>query len=247
MNGSDKITAYNKLVDEIKNCKLLSECNGGAGVRLEKCSMCREVNLWSYWQGGAEHLDARILLVGQDWGVFDNSDGRAVLDNIKSGRFYMDGNENPTDKNLCELFKSIGEDIGPSFVKNKNVFFTNFVLCYRTADNSISKGFRQRWAKNCSAHFKKLVAIIEPEVIICLGRNVFKNVMKSADLKIPHKRYNDIIEMGGVSVSFGEHRCMVFPEAHCGTLGTNNRNRGQTFSNKLDVLKNDWQRIKDYL
>ena len=34
---------------------------------LKWCDECQEVNLWNYWQGHG-HLDARIMLVGQDWG-----------------------------------------------------------------------------------------------------------------------------------------------------------------------------------
>ncbi len=36
------------------------------------CDACKkEINLWSYWQGS---LDAKIMLVGQDWGCpFDKS------------------------------------------------------------------------------------------------------------------------------------------------------------------------------
>ena len=31
------------------------------------CNECKEINLWAYWQGRG-HLDADIMLVGQDWG-----------------------------------------------------------------------------------------------------------------------------------------------------------------------------------
>lgn len=40
--------------------------------QLVRCDACKkEINLWSYWQGS---LDAKIMLVGQDWGCpFDKS------------------------------------------------------------------------------------------------------------------------------------------------------------------------------
>ena len=43
---------------------------------------------------------------------------------------------------------------------------------------------------------------------------------------------------------FGEHNCKVFPVAHCGVLGTNNRNRNRNYDEKLDIQKNDWSKIK---
>ena len=221
---------------------------------LVKCPDCEEINLWSYWQGGIDHLDADILLVGQDWGNFDVIECDTLMEAIrahnkdKSSVFdYLKDNDNPTDMNLCNLFASIGENIGPKPINNTNVFFTNFVLCYRTANNSISGGFRQKWAANCAPYFSRLVQIVEPKVIICLGRAVFYNVLKTAGEKLPHKKYNDIIALGAHKVCFGQHECKVFPVAHCGVLGTNNRNKGLAIQDKLDIQITDWQKIKSAL
>lgn len=249
MTSAEKISAYYKLVEDVKNCNMLSDCNSSnKGIILEKCPDCNEINLWSYWQGGIDHLNAKILLVGQDWGNYNDSQFKPLLDLIRlynkdhsKSYDYLKDNHNPTDENLCKLFNSIGIDITSP---NTDVFFTNFVLCYRSGSNGISGGFKQRLATNCSPYFNRLVQIIEPNVIICLGKSVFNNVLKTAGLKIPRLNYNEIIESGSYDATFGEHNCKVFPVAHCGVLGTNNRNKNRNYDEKLDIQKTDWSKIK---
>lgn len=82
---------------------------------LKWCDECQEINLWTYWQG-RRHLDARIMLVGQDWGCPWDAGAAEVMRNVQAmnrGQSigYMRENENPTDRNLIELFRSIGFDI----------------------------------------------------------------------------------------------------------------------------------------
>ena len=247
LDYSEKVRLYKQLVDDVRNCGKLNDCNKiKSGIQLEKCNRCNEINLWSYWQGGVEHLNADILLAGQDWGSFDTEDGHIVFRNIDSGKPYLSESKSDTDKNLCKLFKEIGEVVDSGTDRNRNVFFTNFVLCYRKPEHRISGGFKQRWASNCSEYFVRLVEIIQPKVIICLGRSVYANVMKAAGLNAPRGSYNDIIELGGKFAQFGDHKCMIFPEAHCGVFGTNNRNRGKNATG-IELQKNDWKKIKAYL
>ena len=102
---------------------------------LKWCDECQEVNLWNYWQGHG-HLDARIMLVGQDWGCPWDAGAAAVMRNIQAMNCgqsvsYMCENENPTDRNLIELFHSIGFDI---LTDDSRLFFTNFVMGYRVKE-----------------------------------------------------------------------------------------------------------------
>ena len=236
---SKKATAYKKLVNDVKNCPMLDECNKDSKIKLVKCDFCKEINLWTHWQGGEENLDAKILLVGQDWGSYNDLEV-----NLTPGK-YMENNENPTDNNLCELFKCIGYDD----IKNsrcKDLFFTNFVLCYR--EKGLSGGFREKWADNCKKHFLELVKIIQPKVIICLGRSVYNSVMKALGQDALTGGYNSIIEKGVNPVVVDDFYVNVFPVAHCGVLGTYNRNRpDKNVKDKLEKQKQDWEAIKKLL
>lgn len=98
---------YQELIADVQKA-YLSESR-----ELRWCKECKEINLWAYWQGRG-HLDADIMLVGQDWGcpktsvetmknVCDMNCGKAVS--------YMRGNDSITDRNLIQLFRTIGLDI----------------------------------------------------------------------------------------------------------------------------------------
>ena len=192
---------------------------------------CEEVNLWTYWQGRG-NLDARILLVGQDWGspAACSPDYMRQFTEINKGkqsRYWLD-NSSITDNNLVCLFSSIGYDISNGSPLNPDLFFTNFVLGYRNI--GLSGGFKQKWLQENKAFFFRLASIIEPEIIICLGRNVFHSVMMAFDQKVKIHLYNDFIASTNnpVEISFPSGKiAYVFAEAHCGAMGTLNRNRLQ--------------------
>ena len=253
---------YDDLVRCVKECGALNakgECRDGlkkccnsskTGVQLIPYEPCDEINLWSYWQGGVNHLNAKILLVGQDWGSMDTEkyEEARIVENIVQKKkiepnkylSYVDGNTNPTDKNLIKLFDSIGYDITKEC---PDLFFTNLALCYR-ADSKISGGFKTIWANNCGEFFKELVDIIKPKVILCLCRGTYEGVMKALGGQAEMvKSYNDII--GKPSVVGGYN---VFPLAHCGSMGTANRNKGKDkHTDKLHYQKEDWKEIQKYL
>ena len=252
MNQAEKTLAYDVLVQSVKRC---SQCHGLKGnVTLQGCDFCEEINLWSYWEGGRDRLSATVLLVGQDWGdCYSDDHIRPFIDAQKSGTsssHYMDNNLSITDRNLAELFESIGYDILQDMNgtrSSRELFFTNFVLCYRS--KGLSGGFRNAWLRNCSDYFRRLVSIIEPKVILCLGRKVYEGVMKALDGQeaIPGwKIYNERLDARVPSIA-ADRNCVVFPLAHCGIMGTNTRNRGKSFKDILDIQKQDWQEIARYL
>ena len=101
-----KQNLYRELILDAK--RIYSSIDQSAPVYLSWCDDCTErINLWSYWQGS---LTATIMVVGQDWGCPEES---SVMENIRAindGKtdLYQYDDHNPTDRNLVELFASIG-------------------------------------------------------------------------------------------------------------------------------------------
>ena len=171
---------------------------------------------------------------------------------------YFDGAEDseidPTDRNLCELFSFLGyKDI--QHQKYEDLFFTNICLMYRS-DPKISGGFVK---KDCDEFelnvFKDLVDILEPKVIICLGKITSELVMKALVLKNPIKKFKDLVINNPhqeLIYQKGNKKIAVFPEYHCGSLGVMNRTRIEdknhnTDKTGLSLIKKDWSVIKKYL
>lgn len=238
-----KEARYSELIEKVKK-SYQSNSND-----LTWCDDCKEINLWTYWQGRG-NLDARILLVGQDWGAPDELEAENVMKNIRLMNAgisapYMDGNYNPTDQTLIQLFNSIGYDISADSAANQDLFFTNLVLGYRSG--KISGGLRQNWIEHCSDFFRELVSIIEPKTILCLGRDTFIGVLKALKLPTPKiKRYNDYLDQQREPVIYqlnsGEV-AGVFALAHCGVLGSLNRNRGYTEKrSSISRQMDDWNK-----
>ena len=247
--GGEKEARYQALVEKA----LLSYASydgppDGKNPRLSWCDACQEINLWTYWQGRG-NLNAPILLVGQDWGCLRTKDGEACIRKIQlapDGPIpnYMAGNDNPTDKNLVRLFQ---EALSISVEKpNPKVFFTNFVLGYR--NEGTSGGFKPDWIRHDQAFFRELAEIIEPQVILCLGRNTFEGVLTAFSKQVQIGAYNHFIEsnQNPVPVMLNSGKtAYVFALAHCGVMGTLNRNQGK--DKILNTQIQDWKRIRPYL
>ena len=248
----DKKQAYQELISDVKEYYKAQEATyKDDPIFLTWYDDCEEINLWTYWQGRGS-LDARIMLVGQDWGSPADAakDYMAQFAEINAGSrssYWLDG-KSITDNNLIELFSSIGYVVSSGAPRNHDLFFTNFVLGYR--NKGFSGKFQMRWLNENKQFFLRLVNIIEPKVIICLGRHTFRGVMMAFDRKIKIGSYNAFI-MGKdnpveVSLPSGQ-KTYVFAEAHCGAMGTLNRSRlkGPDGTNGIALQKKDWARIKD--
>lgn len=229
---------YEQLVSDVRNDYLKRNSE------LTWCDECREINLWTYWQGRG-HLNAQIMLVGQDWGCPRNVSS-AVMKNIRAmndgeDAVYLTGNDSPTDKSLVALFDSIGFDITQD---DERLFFTNYVLGYRSNGNS--GNFRKSWADADAEYFRRLLEIIHPRVLLCLGKDTLRSVFNCFGLSMPKGSYNSVIESPSnpfrIELSDGSS-VYVFALAHCGIMGTLNRNRNSEEKMSIDLQRADWKRI----
>lgn len=247
----NKKQAYQELISDVKNYYTAQDPEHyDESVYLSWYDDCEEINLWTYWQGRGS-LNAKIMLVGQDWGSPADASEHymAQFAEINAGNrlsYYLDG-ASITDKNLIKLFSSIGYDVSSGAPWNPDLFFTNFVLGYR--NKGFSGNFQMRWLKENKQFFFRLASIIEPKVIICLGRHTFRGVMMAFDRKDKIGNYNAFItgknNLVEVSLPSGQ-KAYVFAEAHCGAMGTLTRSRlkdpdGIT---GISLQKKDWARIK---
>lgn len=245
-----KQAKYHNLIERVKvSYPIRDASDDGKELRLYWCENCEEINLWTYWQGRG-NLDANIMLVGQDWGCPWDSVYLPTLDEVNKANMrcdydYLNNNPSPTDANLARLFSELGYDITAQCA---DLFFTNFILGYR--NKGLSGGYKSAWAEHDKGYFKELASIIEPKVILCLGRSTFEGVLSAFDATLPTriKDYNSFLEGTNnpvaVMLESGE-TAYVFALAHCGAMGTLNRNGKK--STDLGKQLDDWRKIKIYL
>lgn len=245
--GKDKKKEYQKLIEDVRSSYKSDPPDfNSKGVCLQWCDDCKEINLWTYWQGQG-NLNPKILLVGQDWGCPTDEQGRKLIENIrvmKAGKdvCYAGIDLSRTDSNLKDLFETIDyQDI--IHKQYSDLFFTNLALGYRS--KGTSGNLKKSWLKHDYDFFRRLVGILEPETIICLGRATLLGVLQALQIKDrPRiKSYNAFIESEDNPVLYrhNEKQIRIFGFAHCGAMGTLNRNSRK--GTDLLKQKEDWKKI----
>lgn len=184
------------------------------------------VNRWNLWQG---NLDADIMLIGQDYGTCDDG-------NLEVTTFDPTGNR--LTKLLTEAFEWDSLHQGA-------LFFTNMANCYRK--QRTSGGMHPAWLPLCANKFmSRLIRIIQPKIIIVLGRVAFEALYCMEDLPItclnPESEkvkdsFSEMIRFD-YELDLDGKKIAVFPVFHPGSNSRMNRTEEQQME--------DWKRIKEY-
>lgn len=220
-----KKEAYEKLVEKRKVCSLCRGLRNPATVANGRHDL-DQIGPWSLWQA---NLNAKIVVVGQDWGD--------VSYFVKwEGKDQPSGN--PTNENLQKLLKTIDIEIGkPREQQDQIIFLTNLILCLKTG--GLQGRVDNQWFKNCSyTFFKPLIEIISPRIVIALGKRPAESIL--ALYSIPYSKsapFSHMIKRSPFAISA---TTWLFPVYHCGA-GSTNRNRS------MSEQQGDWLRIGRWL
>jgi len=128
-----------------------------------------EIGTWTRWNGD---LDARLLVVGQDWGDVASFERQRGLDN-----------QSPTNKMLSELLTSVGILVGPApeRVPASGVFLTNAALCLKVGGAQAQ--VKREWFKNCGESFLRAqIELVRPKVVVSLGERAYLALSHAFDL-----------------------------------------------------------------
>ncbi|MEQ8235189.1 MAG: uracil-DNA glycosylase family protein [Syntrophomonadaceae bacterium] len=228
---------YNALVKDRKNCRL---CENRYGMRNPaiiadgRYDQAVAIGPWSMWQGS---LEAKILVVGQDWG----DEAAYLLDEGKSGL-----DDNVTDMNLIELFKTMGIAVAHPRDGKQNplLFFTNAVLCMKSG--GLAAKIPNPVYTACANEFlKRLIEVIRPRIIITLGSKAYQRVTRLYGQElVQFTTLMNLIKDGYgplIMPEKDELPAVVFlPAPQCGQYSTN------TFMD-LDNQKRIWSRLKKHI
>lgn len=216
-----KAERYQVLVQSRKACHNCSgltnptDCANGAFDS-------NHIGPWSRWQG---NLNAKLMIVGQDWG-----DTAYFLNNAG-----VESPKNPTNYNLVRLLASIGVKIDPLpkfSAFEGQVFLTNAILCLK--EGGLQGNVKSEWFDNCgSKHLQPTIALVNPKVLISLGKKVYDVLQELYDF--PRVQFRDAVNCeSGIMLTSGTH---YFPMYHCGSRIINTHR-------KFEQQVADWARVK---
>jgi uracil-DNA glycosylase len=240
---------YCELAKDVRNCIQCMNSSTREEVRLVQDAERSEINLWSHWQGS---LEAKILVIGQDWGEKPEPESYKawtedrVYPSLTGEHMHIPPHKFKTDNNLVTIIsKALGLDLRE---KQDSLFFTNAVLCYR--DKGFTGDVMQSWFKNCQPFCVRLIEIIQPEAIVTLGYMPLKALLYGGDVSYDKgfsntrmrlrisKPMKEIVETKDqlyYQPKGSEKALKVFPMFHCGSWGTKAR--------PLELQIQDWKRI----
>lgn len=169
-----------------------------------------------------EGLDARILILGQDFGDA-NSVRRAAI----AGRWQNTDHFGPR---LTRIKKALGIE-GDTFTSNLVPFFKN---------ENMSAPLKSGLVKHCAKHYaRELISIVGPKVVYLLGAVVTHAMFREYGL-VAEGSFNDIVDAPARRVHEGP---WMVPVSHPGGLGWGNRRLAQGVSDRTTQHLNDWRRV----
>jgi uracil-DNA glycosylase family 4 len=223
MRDVDKGKQYAALVQARKQCRACAELTNPSACR-EGVFDCDEVGAWSTWQG---NLNARLMVVGQDWGDVDwfvRERGQST-------------NTSQTNRTLVKLLGIAGEHISlPRDTKARGVvFLTNAILCLK--DGGAQARVRKDWFANCGARFlRPLIELVRPKVVVGLGQHAYTAILSCYGLKTGSFKAA-VANDNPMQLTPGIH---VFAAYHCGARILNTHRH-------LGAQSEDWRRIGEFL
>lgn len=209
----EKAKGYANLVACRKQCRRCQALKNPAEVKGGRFDS-DHLGPWSAWYG---NLNARVMVVGQDWGSVEHfvaNEGKAVPTSA-------------TNTMLGELLQPVGLDLS-------EVFLTNAILCLKTGGKAAR--VKKKWADTCGGAFlRPLVEIVCPQVVVCLG-GVAWRAMASA-FHVAPRRLKDAVKSDGVSITGDTTAIAVYHPSP--SVLNRTRNRKQQFR--------DWRRVGNRL
>ncbi|WP_163113718.1 uracil-DNA glycosylase family protein [Bacillus sp. JNUCC-21] len=205
---------YRELVLRRKQCTI---CQGvkNPAVILNGRYDSNHINPWTKWHG---NLNAKVLIIGQDWGHVD-----AFIRN--KGQVNP---LNPTNNKLIEMLALIG-------IRPEDTYLTNAILCMKETEN-LSGRTKSAWYRNCGENFLKYeIEIVNPKIIITLGVKPFRTIKRVYNIRCSNN-LGDVIKFEKPIII---NEAKWFPVYHIGKLAQNLR--------PLEKQREDWGRIKNFL
>lgn len=215
----ERLIEYAKLIDRVRE-KYIQISNGDKiGWHNLKEKKNVQLNLWNYWQG-MNFDNVKLMVLGYDWGCVNDSN-QEMNECIRKIEIMM----KKTRDNHVEYYscrnKKIDHNIEWLFLKCFNrkirkqhysdVYFSNLCLGYRNEATSLLS--KETVISDVKDFMLDTLKIINPDVVFCLGENVYELFLKGIGIE------EDCDNLDQSIINGTGRKIIVYKMPHCGVAG----------------------------
>ncbi len=194
-----KTALFDELMENMSQCEMClnrrTKNNDCSLVNIYK-DICFAKKIPSIWTDWYRRLDAKIMVIGQDWGPYS--------DMQKLNNLYL---ENPTKENWDDLIeaeqsltkkqltKYLLESSNGKIDSIRNIYITNAIMCARKGNQYRGNNIDLKYSSICCApYLLRQIEIVKPKVILTLGYYPLLSLSKLFGFRI-EKTLKESIEM----------------------------------------------------
>lgn len=168
----------------------LGKCNKCTNLKCKEKSLINiyedyefSINVPSIWTDWFNRLDSKIMIIGQDWGPYnDMRIFNSLLNDNKSNWEEIIQLEKSNTKKALENY--IKDSSNGQYSLN-DIFITNAIMCARQGSSYRGNNIDLKKSTiNCSEYLQNQIEIIKPKVILTLGYYPLLSLSKTLNFQI---------------------------------------------------------------
>lgn len=192
---------FNSLISELALCERCTnfKCSSKSLINIYKdYEFC--TNLPSIWTDWFNRFDSDIMIIGQDWGPYNEMKKiHQLLNKDKSNWKEVIETEKSNTKKMLE--KYIKESSNNKYSLD-DIYITNSIMCARQGENYRGNNIDlKKSTVNCSEYLLKQIKIVKPKVILPLGYYPLLSLSKIFNFKINKTLKDTIAEFPEIMVN----------------------------------------------
>ncbi len=160
---------FEKFINSLSKCDKCTDfnCKQKSLINIYK-DYKFSINIPSIWTDWFNRLDSKIMIIGQDWGPFqDMKNLNRKLVNDKSNWKELIESEKSNTKKLLDYYLKESSNGRHNI---NDAFITNAIMCARQGENYRGNNIDlKKSTLNCSEYLLEQIKIVNPQLILPLG------------------------------------------------------------------------------
>ncbi len=206
MKKKDKVKLFDELLNDMNRCIKCLSITGKNNKDKSLINMYKDIDFAkevpSIWTDWYNRLDSKIMIIGQDWGPFEDMKKLHqlfLLDKTKENWKNLINSEKSLTKN--QLTNFIIESSQGKINSIDNIYITNAIMCARKGNNYRGDNINlKNSAINCKDYLLRQIEIVKPKVILTLGYYPLMSLSKIFNFKIGKDLKETILELPEIIV-----------------------------------------------